>query len=144
VILIYLRAYPLPHGATTFLWFFGVISVWWAVLAFRSQRRFLSKALRATGIVQSLKAERMKTSTVYFPVVRFTTASGATVTATSRSSKSSGYPIGQPIKVIYDPGDPENLEIDAFWSRWLFVIVAVFAALLCFAIGAAALLTPID
>lgn len=141
---IYLRGqYPLPHGATTFLWIFGAVSVWWGVLAFRAQRRFLGKALRATGVVQSLKKERMKSSTVYFPVIRFTTASGATVTATSQSSKSSGYPIGQPIKVLYDPDEPENLEIDAFWSRWLVVIAATFVALLCFAIGAAALLTPV-
>jgi hypothetical protein len=119
----------------------GVLAVVWAVFAYRSERRFLRTALRASGVVQSLTAERMERSTVYFPVIRFTTAAGETVTATSKSSKNSGYPIGQTISVLYDPRDPKNLEIDAPWSRWFFVAIATFFALVLFGVGAAALLS---
>jgi len=74
--------FPLPHEAVVPVSIaIGVLAVVWAVLAFRSQRRFLITALRATGVVQSLIAERMERSTVYFPVIRFTTAAGVTVTA---------------------------------------------------------------
>jgi len=130
------------HGLIGLVCFvLGVFAVVWAVLAYRSERRFLSKALRATGVVQSLKAERMERSTVYFPVIRFTTAAGANITATSSSSKSEGYPIGQTIAILYDPSDPNNLQIDAGWSRWFFVITATFFALVLLGIAAANLLS---
>ena len=120
----------------------GVLAVVWAVLSYRSERRYLSKALRATGVVQSVRAERMDRTTVYYPIIRFTTAAGVPVTAESKTSRSGGYPIGQTLPVIYDPDHPDNVEIDAFWSRWLIVIGASFAALVLLAIGAAALLSP--
>lgn len=130
------------HGLIALVCFvLGVLAVVWAVLAYRSERRFLSKALQATGVVQSLTAERMERSTVYFPVIRFTTAAGATITATSKSSKGEGYPIGQSISVLYDPNDPNNLEIDAGWSRWFFVAIATFFALVLLGIAAANLLS---
>jgi len=133
--------FPLPHAAVVPVCLtIGVLAVIWAVLAFRSQRRFLGTALRATGVVQSLKAEQMERSTVYFPVIRFTTAAGATVTATSKTARSSGYQIGKTIRVLYDPSQPDKLEIHAFWSRWLMVIGASFLAVVSFGIGAAALL----
>ena len=133
--------FPLPHAAVVPVCMaIGVLAVIWAVLALRSQRRFLGRALGATGVVQSLKAERMERSTVYFPVIRFTTAAGATVTATSKTARSGGYRIGKTIRVLYDPSQPDKLEIDAFWSRWLMVIGALFLAVVSFGIGAAALL----
>jgi hypothetical protein len=113
----------------------------WAVLAYRSERRYLSTALRTTAVVQSLRAERMERSTVYFPIISFTTVAGVPVTTESKTSRTSGYPIGQTLPVIYDPDHPDNVEIDAFWSRWLIVIGASFAALVLFGIGAAALLS---
>jgi len=120
----------------------GVLAVVWAVLAFRSQRRFLGKAaLRAKGVVQSLTAEHLERTTFYFPVIRFTTAAGVTVTATSKTSKSRGYPIGKTITVLYDPNDPKNLEIDTFWSRWVMVIAAIFFAVVLFSVGTGALLS---
>ena len=120
----------------------GVLAVVWAVLAFRSQRRFLGKAaLRAKGVVQSLTAEHLERTTFYFPVIRFTTAAGVTVTATSKTSKSRGYPIGKTITVLYDPNDPKNLEIDTFWSRWVVVTAAIFFAVVLFSVGTGALLS---
>jgi len=119
----------------------GVLAVEWALLAFRSQRRFLGKALRAKGVVQSLTAEHLERTTFYFPVIRFTTVAGVTVTAASKTSKSRGYPIGKTISVLYDPNDPKNLEIDTFWSRWVVVIAAIFFAVVLFSVGTGALLS---
>ena len=114
----------------------GVLAAVWAVLAFRSQRRYLSKALRATAVVQSVTEERSpRTGTFYTPVVQFKTAAGVEVTATSKSGQGRRYVIGQPLSILYDPNDPQNLEIDAFWSRWLVVIAAIFFALVFFGIG---------
>lgn len=109
----------------------------WAVVAYRSQRRFLSSARRVNGVVQSVTAERGdKGPTYYFPVISFTTDAGVTVTQASKSGRNTPYRIGQPIPVIYDPKHPEDLEIDAFWSRWLVVIAALFLALVFLGIAA--------
>jgi hypothetical protein len=115
------------------LYALGVLAVIWAVLAYLSQRRFLSKALRASGVVVGLNEERVKGSTVYFPVVRYTTAAGASLTTTSKDSKSSSrYPVGRTISVLYDPDHPGKAEIDVFSSRWSMVGIAVLLALICF------------
>ena len=131
----------LPHAiiAPVFLTL-GVLAVAWAVLAFRSQRRFLSKAMRATGVVKSLTAERLEKTTFYFPVITFTTAAGVPVTAQSKTSISSSYPLGKTISVLYDPNDPSNLEIDA-WSRWVVVAAAIFLAIVFIGIGTATLIS---
>ena len=118
----------------------GVLAVVWAVLAYRSERRFLGKALTATGTVQSLRPERIDRSTVYFPVINFTTAAGTAVTAESKSSHSGAYRVGQKISILYDPANPNDLEVNAAWSRWFFVAVAVFFALVLFGVGIAGLL----
>ena len=97
----------LPHAviAPVFLTL-GVLAVALAVLAFRSQRRFLSKAMRATGVVKSLTAERLEKTTFYFPVITFTTAAGVPVTAQSKTSISSSYPIGKTISFSTIPATP--------------------------------------
>ena len=118
----------------------GVLAVVWAVLAYRSERRFLGKALTAMGTVQGLRPERIDRTTVYFPLITFTTAAGAAVTAESKSSHSGAYRIGQKISVLYDPANPNDLEINAAWSRWFFVAVAVFFALVLFGVAAVGLL----
>ena len=113
-----------------------VLSMLWLVMAFRSQRRFLKTAARATGVVESLKAERWDKETIYLPVIRFTTAGGAAITSTSKTARKSGYRVGQAVRVLYDPAHPDDLEIDAFWSRWLAVIAAGAFALILLGIGA--------
>ena len=115
----------------------GVLAVAWAVLAYRAQRRFLRRALQAIGVVQSLRAERLQRTTIYFPVIQFTTAGGETVTAESKTSKS-GLFVGQKIPMLYDPSDPTNLEINSFWSRWVLVWIAASFAVLLLGSGAAA------
>ena len=115
----------------------GSLAVAWAVLAYRAQRRFLRRALQVIGVVQSLRAERLQRTTIYFPVIQFTTASDVTVTAESKTSKS-GLVIGQKIAVLYDPNDPKNLELNSFWSRWVLVWIAAFFAVLLLGSGAAA------
>ncbi len=115
----------------------GALAVAWAVLAYRAQRRFLLRALQVIGVLQSLRAEKLQTTTIYFPVIQFTTVSGMTVTAESKTSKS-GLFIGQKIPVLYDPNDPKNLEINSFWSRWVLVWIAAFLAVLLLGSGAAA------
>ncbi len=86
--------------------------------------------------MQSVKEDRTpRMGTFYTPLVQFKTAAGVEVTATSKSGQNRRYVIGQSILVLYDRDDPQNLQIDAFWSRWLVVIAAIFFALVFFGIG---------
>ena len=112
----------------------GVLAAAWAVIAYRAQRRFLRRALQAIGVVQSVRAERLQRTTIYFPVIQFTTDSGAIVTTESKTSRS-GLFIGQKIAVLYDPNDPKNVEINSFWSRWVLVWIAAFVAVLLLGSG---------
>ena len=84
----------------------------------------------------------MERTTMYFPVITFTTAAGATVTAESKTSKSRGLPIGTSIPILYDPAHPDNMETDSFWSRWVVVAVAASFAVILLFIGIAALFSP--
>jgi len=97
----------------------------------------LGPIAHAIGVVQSLRAEKLQRTTIYFPVIQFTTAGGETVTAESKTSKS-GLFVGQKIPMVYDPSDPTNLEINSFWSRWVLVWIAAFFAVLLLGSGAAA------
>jgi hypothetical protein len=119
----------------------GVLAVVWAVLAYRSERRFLRKARRVEGVVVGLNQRAASMSTIYFPVVRYTTAAGATLTTSSRDSKSKrSYPIGRAVPVLYDPDQPDRAEIDEFSAHWGIVTMAVIIALILFFIATQVLL----
>jgi Protein of unknown function (DUF3592) len=117
----------------------GVLAVVWALLAYRAQRRFLSKASRAMAVIQSLRAETMQRNvTIYFPIIQFTTAADVVVTTESKTTRA-GVRVGQQLTVLYDPANPKNVEIDSFWSHWAVVFVASSFAVLLLISGGAAL-----
>jgi hypothetical protein len=120
----------------------GVLAVIWAVLAYLVQRRFLSRAVRTTGVVESLNVERTSKSTVYTPNIRFVTAAGASVTSTANRGSSRSYRVGQTLPVLYDPNHPDKLEVNTFWERWAMVATAVGTALVLLGIGTWALSQP--
>jgi uncharacterized protein DUF3592 len=121
----------------------GVLALIWAVLAYLVQQRFLNRAVRTTGVVESLEVQRTSKSTVYFPIIRFATAAGASVTARgNRGSSGHPYQVGQTLPVLYDPDHPDKLEVDKFWTRWAMVALAVGIALVLFIVGIGSILYP--
>jgi hypothetical protein len=114
----------------------GVLALVWAVLAFLVQRRFLSKAVRTTGVVEGLNVDRTSKGTTYTPVIRFETAAGASVVATAnRSAGKRTFQVGQTVPVLYDPANPQKLEVNKFWDRWAMVAVALGTAAVLLFIG---------
>lgn len=117
----------------------GVLLLVGTVKQFRNERGFLGTAIRTRGVVEDLvlgsgpRAGR-------FPVVRFTTLKGVTVSATSNSTRS-GFRVGQEVSIVYDPDDPTHMAIDAYWARWGGTAGLGFFAALCLFIGAKALLS---
>lgn len=116
-----------------------VVCIVWAVWAFRSERRFLSRAVRATGVVAGITEEHSaRGGTSYYPVISFTTAAGVPMTVQSKNSKG-GCEIGDSIPVLYDPDHPENMQINAMLSRWSVVTIAIALAAIFLVIGASSL-----
>lgn len=111
----------------------AVLCLVWIVLAYRAERRYLSRALRSTGVVRSLTVGRTSRGAAYFPVIDFTTAAGVSVTAESKTS--SRRRVGDSIPVLYDPERPDDMQIDSGASRWSMVMIAAFGAAIFLAIG---------
>jgi hypothetical protein len=129
---------PASANAPVFLTL-TVVCIVWAVWAFRSERRFLSRAVRATGVVAGIAEEHSaKGGTTYYPVISFATGAGVPMTIQSKNSKR-GCRIGDSIPVRYDPDHPENMQIDALLSRWSIVVIATAFAAIFLVIGASSL-----
>ncbi len=103
----------------------------WLAFAVRNQRRFMRRALRAKGVVKSLRARSLgRSSTLIFPVIGFVTDSGSMISAESRTGGSRGvYRVGQTVTVLYDPEQPSDMRIDSFSSRWVGIMIPAFVAL---------------
>ena len=71
------------------------------------------------------------------PVVRFTAASGEQITFRSTVAPRwwSDYQAGQSVAVVFDPADPQQAAADSYAEIW-------FAPLLCWIVGAGAVLIP--
>jgi uncharacterized protein DUF3592 len=117
----------------------GVLAVVWAVFAYVLQRRFLRRAVRTSGVVEALNEEPLgrRRTPMYFPVIRFTTADGATRSVESHTTQR-GIRVGQTVRILYDPRNPTDVEIDAFWSHWAVVTIASSFALILLGMGIAA------
>ena len=138
-----LRAGPqlAPEVAAPLFIALAALCVVWAVWAFRGERRYLSRALRATGVVRSLTVGSItRGGTAYFPVISFTTAAGVPVTAESKTPRSRCR-VGDSLPVLYDPERPDDMQIDSRASRWSLVAIAAFAAAIFLAMGTGSLVS---
>lgn len=89
--------------------------------------RFRRRSERAQGTVIELRAVASPTSTgpvsgasgpQYRPVVEFTTVDGRRVRAESRfASNPPPARVGNPVRVFYDPNDPERIQLDTAVGR---------------------------
>jgi Protein of unknown function (DUF3592) len=113
---------------------FSGISLW----AIRDTQAFVARAATAQGEVTGLEYGRDNSSSsssrgVYYPVVKFRTATGEAHTFRSNSGSSPpSYRVGEAVSVLYDPASPFDARIKGFFSLWLLafifgVIGSVFA-----------------
>jgi len=83
------------------------------------RRHEIATAARGDGVVIDLIASRDSESETYHPRVRFTTANGEAVEFTgSMGSDPPGFDIGEQVSVLYDPANPNDARIDAFFQLW--------------------------
>lgn len=95
----------------------GLVFVFPGVRTIRSSGRFLSRALRAPGVVTDLRYEIVAQGThsggLWFPVLRFSTADGRTVDTTAMYGRvPAPARRGDAVSVLYDPDDPTRAAID--------------------------------
>ena len=106
-------------------------------LVFSNTTRFISRAVEADGRVTELERSRSSSSsgssTTYRPVVEFTTATGKRIEfVSSVGSSPPSHRVGEAVKVLYKPTDPQSARIKSFFQLW-FGFLIVFALGLVFA-----------
>lgn len=107
-----------------------------AIYLYIDKQAFLEKAETTQGTVIELIPKRSKDSTTYSPLVSFTTKSGQEITYTSStSSNPPSYDVGENVQIFYDPANPNDAEINGFFSLWLGVIILGFIGIVFFLIG---------
>lgn len=98
----------------------GIAMLIGGVVSFVKKRRELANSISTSGVVTELVRVTGQRSYLYVPVVQFETASKQAV---SFQSSVGGMParhsVGQQVKVVYDPGNPQKAEIDSAMSLWL-------------------------
>jgi hypothetical protein len=82
----------------------------------------MAGAEHATGTVIDLSEDSTSDGTVYYPVVRFTTAEGRTVEFRSSTGSSSPPDVGDRVEVLYDSDDPQDAKLSSFFDLWLWTI----------------------
>lgn len=101
-------------------------------------RRFLEGAESAEAHVVDMEKRRRRPlgggipTTVYHPVVSFTTLDGEEVTATAPISYPTRRMLGAVVGVVYDPSQPDHARIDTTKGRgWLGLgLIGIFGAFL--------------
>ncbi|UFH57535.1 DUF3592 domain-containing protein [Spirosoma sp. KNUC1025] len=113
--------------------FIGINMLLGSFFSYRKTSKWLAKSVRVTGevidhagkeSVDSFNRDEPHYDTVYYPVVRYRTQTGQTVTFTSSvGSSQPSHSIGQSVGVVYLPNELEKAEIDEFMSLWLVPVI---------------------
>ena len=114
---------------------FGLCFVAVAPYAWSYMGRFIKTAQEASGVVVEVVYEAGSQQRRMHPVVRFKTSEGKEVVGRSRQHYNSE--VGQKLPLLYDPGDPEHVEIGTLSSarRWRMIVTtacALFGVIICF------------
>lgn len=88
---------------------FGLCFVAAGLYAYAYMGRFLETAREASGIVVEVVYEAGSRQRRMHPVLRFKTAEGKEVVG--RSEQHYNSQVGQALQLLYDPGNPEHVEI---------------------------------
>jgi hypothetical protein len=129
----------------------GAVCLVVGVKALVDAQRFVAKAAAADGVVvdvaQAVQQVQKRSAngdwydedvTVFYPVVRFVTVrqQAVQVRASEGSSDSFAYGVGDSVRVLYDPANPQHARLDTWTSRWGDSITLVIIGLVLVVLGA--------
>ena len=113
----------------------GVAILIAGIVSFFKRRNQIANSLSADGRITSFATEMGRSGYLHYPVVEFKSPSGQSISfKSSVGSSRTGYSVGQQVKVLYDPRNPMEAEIDNVTSLW-FVPGCMVAMGLAFTIG---------
>jgi hypothetical protein len=121
--------------ATTLGAIFSAIGGCWMYNA----TRFNAVAEKAEGVVIRLDTreshDRGRVSRTFVPVVEFE-AAGRKITFTgSVGSAPAAYKVGERVKVVFAPGNPDDARIDSFWEQYVMPGIFLGVGVICLLIG---------
>lgn len=126
-----------------FLLAMGLLAVLLAGAIAAKRMSFLARAQSAPGVV--IEMVRMSTgfnATATAPRVRFVVAAGEREFVSPFGSSPPAFAVGDAVRVLYDPVDPDRAEIDRFGQLWGPVLVCGALGLLLSALGGWLVRTP--
>ena len=109
-----------------------------SVFIFSNTSGFIGRAAEADGKVTDLERSRSSSgsSTMYRPVVEFTTATGKRIEfISSVGSSPPSHRVGESVRVLYSPANPESARIKSFFQLWFGFLIVFFLGLVFAAIG---------
>ncbi len=118
----------------------GLGMLWGAWALSQSTLKFKAGGIATEGTVVDFETERStsdgKVSTMYKPVVQYTTTDGKTLTfITSSSSSSPAYDRGEKVKVLYSKVTPERARLDSFMENWFGALIVGFFGVIIALLG---------
>lgn len=100
------------------------------------ERRFVAGAARASGTVVDLEYSRSSDGGAYYPVIRFVTAAGESVTFRSHvGSSPPSHQVGETLEVLYDPAAPQGARTAGFFALYLGSFITGLFALIFGGVG---------
>lgn len=98
----------------------GLILLTIAGLFFIKEQIFLSSAIEATGKVADFRTmEDDDGSLVYCPIIDFSTQDSRNGSFEGTCASPAPYKLGDPVKVIYDPQDPDKAQVQSILDEYL-------------------------
>jgi len=94
--------------------------------------QFLNQAESVTGTVKTFRLSENTESggTSYCPLIEYTAKSGETfLFNTLICSSPAPYEPGEQVTVFYEPGNPENRQVDSFWGKYIWPFTAAIFGL---------------
>ena len=107
-----------------------------AVWAYFKQQQTLERRVATTGIVVELTTQVTQRSSIFYPVVEFTTVTGEKIRFTSEfGSRPAEHKIGQSVNIRYEAADPQKAEIESTMNRWLVPLILGFMSVIAGCMG---------
>jgi hypothetical protein len=94
----------------------GVVLIGGSVAAMVGTYRFTQTAVAVPGVVTKLNAGGSH------PEIKFTTQTGEAVEY-AQNGFIFGYKPGDPVRVLYQPGEPRSAMVDTFGAKWGFPLM---------------------
>lgn len=113
-----------------------------AFCLFQQKLNFIEKANIVYGtVIESIPLAGNKNGSLYYPHVSFVTKSGKSIDFTSNVGTSlPTYIAGSPVKVLYDPTNPNKAEIDGIYGYIVDPVLLGGLGVFFFLIGLGAIL----